>query len=99
MAPEGLGARVAPARGALVETFIVNELAKRATRSPFRVNLFHRRLSQGAEVDLVVERTNGRVMLPPAKSTWQGAAVACPMCGCRIIIRARYGPSGSGSLL
>ncbi|MFI7125711.1 ATP-binding protein [Nonomuraea sp. NPDC050153] len=66
---EGLGARVAPARGALVETFIANELAKQATWSPFRLNLFHWRVSQGAEVDLVVERTNGRVIGVEAKAT------------------------------
>ncbi|MFC5831703.1 ATP-binding protein [Nonomuraea insulae] len=66
---EGLGARVAPARGALVETFIANELAKQATWSPFRTNLYHWRVSQGAEVDMVVERTNGRVIGVEAKAT------------------------------
>ncbi|MEU0567116.1 ATP-binding protein [Nonomuraea sp. NPDC005983] len=66
---EGLAARVAPARGALVETFIVNELAKQATWSPFRLNLCHWRVSQGPEVDLVVERTNGRVVGVEAKAT------------------------------
>ncbi|MFG1707456.1 ATP-binding protein [Nonomuraea sp. M3C6] len=66
---EGLGARIAPARGALVETFIANELAKQATWSPFRLNLFHWRVSQGAEVDLVAERTNGRVIGVEAKAT------------------------------
>ncbi|TDE57635.1 ATP-binding protein [Nonomuraea mesophila] len=66
---EGLGARVSPARGALVETFIVNELTKQATWSPFRLNLFHWRVSQGAEVDLVAERTNGRVVGVEAKAT------------------------------
>jgi uncharacterized protein len=66
---EGLAARVAPARGALVETFIANELAKQATWSPFRLNLFHWRVSQGAEVDIVAERTNGRVVGVEAKAT------------------------------
>lgn len=66
---EGLSARVAPARGALVETFIANELAKQATWAPYRMNLFHWRISQGAEVDLVIERTNGRVVGVEAKST------------------------------
>jgi uncharacterized protein len=66
---EGLAARVSPARGPLVETFIVNELAKQATWSPFRLNLYHWRVSQGAEVDLVVERTNGRVVGIEAKAT------------------------------
>jgi predicted AAA+ superfamily ATPase len=66
---EGLAARVAPARGPLVETFIVNELAKQATWAPYRLKLFHWRVSQGAEVDLVVERTNGRVIGVEAKAT------------------------------
>ncbi|MEU8247650.1 ATP-binding protein [Nonomuraea sp. NPDC048916] len=66
---EGLGARVAPARGPLVETFIVGELSKQATWSPFRVGLHHWRVSQGPEVDLVIERTNGRVVGVEAKAT------------------------------
>ncbi|WP_262496081.1 DUF4143 domain-containing protein [Nonomuraea sp. SYSU D8015] len=56
-------------RGPLVETFIANELAKQATWAPYRLNLFHWRVSQGAEVDLVVERTNGRVIGVEAKAT------------------------------
>jgi uncharacterized protein len=66
---EGLAARVAPARGPLMETFIVNELTKQASWSPSRLNLFHWRVSQGAEVDLVIERTNGRVIGVEAKAT------------------------------
>ncbi|WP_378614237.1 ATP-binding protein [Nonomuraea cavernae] len=66
---EGLAARVAPARGPLVETFIVGELSKQATWSPFRVGLYHWRVSQGPEVDLVIERTNGRVVGVEAKAT------------------------------
>lgn len=66
---EGLAARVSPARGPLVETFIVNELTKQASWSPFQVNLFHWRVSQGPEVDLVLERTNGQVVGVEAKAT------------------------------
>jgi predicted AAA+ superfamily ATPase len=66
---EGLGARVCPVRGPLVETFIANELAKQATWSPFRLNLYHWRVSQGPEVDVVAERTNGRVVGIEAKAT------------------------------
>jgi uncharacterized protein len=66
---DGLAARVAPARGPLVETFIVNELAKQATWSPFPVRLQHWRVSQGPEVDLVAERGNGRVVGIEAKAT------------------------------
>nr|WP_284346869.1 DUF4143 domain-containing protein [Frankia sp. Cppng1_Ct_nod] len=50
---------VAPARGPLVETFIVNELAKQATWSDNSVRLHHWRISGGAEVDIVLERDDG----------------------------------------
>jgi uncharacterized protein len=66
---DGLAARVAPARGALVESFIVNELAKQATWSPFPVRLWHWRVSQGPEVDLVAERGNGGIVGIEAKAT------------------------------
>lgn len=66
---DGLAARVAPARGALVESFVVNELAKQASWSPFPVRLHHWRLSQGPEVDLVAERGNGRVVGIEVKAT------------------------------
>jgi predicted AAA+ superfamily ATPase len=66
---EGLAARVSPARGPLVESFIANELAKQATWSPFPVRLHHWRVSRGPEVDLVVERTNGRIIGVEVKST------------------------------
>ncbi|WP_205856216.1 ATP-binding protein [Phytoactinopolyspora endophytica] len=66
---EGLAARVAPARGPLVESFVVNELAKQATWSPFPVRLYHWRVSRGPEVDLVAERTNGRIVGFEVKST------------------------------
>nr|WP_260407976.1 ATP-binding protein [Planomonospora venezuelensis] len=66
---DGLAARVAPARGPLVESFIVNEIAKQATWAPFRIGLHHWRISQGAEVDLILERNNGRVIGVEAKAT------------------------------
>ncbi|WP_214106770.1 ATP-binding protein [Acrocarpospora catenulata] len=66
---DGLAARVSPARGALVESFIVNEIAKQATWAPFRVGLHHWRISQGAEVDLVLERNNNRIIGVEAKAT------------------------------
>nr|WP_281354485.1 DUF4143 domain-containing protein [Phytoactinopolyspora halotolerans] len=66
---EGLAARVSPARGPLVESFVVNELAKQATWSPFPVRLYHWRVSRGPEVDLVAERTNGRIIGFEVKST------------------------------
>ncbi|WP_449063472.1 ATP-binding protein [Planomonospora algeriensis] len=66
---DGLAARVSPARGPLVESFIANEIAKQATWAPFRIGLHHWRISQGAEVDLVLERNNGRVIGVEAKAT------------------------------
>ncbi|PZS07049.1 MAG: ATP-binding protein [Acidimicrobiales bacterium] len=66
---DGLAARVSPARGSLVESFIVNEVAKQASWAPFPVSLHHWRVSQGAEVDVVVERANGKILGIEAKST------------------------------
>jgi hypothetical protein len=59
---ESLAKPVAPARGPLIETFIVNELAKQATWSETSVRLHHWRISGGAEVDLVLERDDGQVI-------------------------------------
>jgi predicted AAA+ superfamily ATPase len=58
----GLAARVSPARGPLMESFVVNELAKQATWSSVRPTLYHWRLSQGSEVDIVIERANHDVV-------------------------------------
>jgi predicted AAA+ superfamily ATPase len=65
---ESLAKPVAPARGPLVETFIVNELAKHATWSETAVRLHHWRVSGGAEVDLVLERDDGQVVGIEAKA-------------------------------
>jgi uncharacterized protein len=62
ISPESLTKPVAPARGALVETFIVNELAKQATWSESEVRLHHWRVSGGAEVDVVLERDDGQIV-------------------------------------
>jgi len=62
ISPESLAEPAAPARGALVETFIVNELAKQATWSEAEVRLHHWRVSGGAEVDVVLERDDGKVV-------------------------------------
>lgn len=67
--PDGLAARVCPARGQLVESFVFNELAKQASWSTVPVRLFHWRVSRGPEVDLVLERTNGRLVGIEVKST------------------------------
>ncbi|WP_228688431.1 ATP-binding protein [Amycolatopsis keratiniphila] len=62
VSPESLAKPVAPTRGPLVETFIVNELAKQATWSEAEVRLHHWRVSGGAEVDVVMERDDGQVV-------------------------------------
>lgn len=62
VSPESLAKPVAPARGPLIETFIVNELAKQATWSETAVRLHHWRVSGGAEVDVVLERDDGQVI-------------------------------------
>jgi predicted AAA+ superfamily ATPase len=62
VSPESLAKPVAPARGALIETFIVNELAKQATWSDAQVRLHHWRVSGGAEVDVVLEREDGQIV-------------------------------------
>lgn len=50
-----------PARGPLVETFVVNELMKQRSWTEADVELCHLRDRDGAEVDLVVEASDGRV--------------------------------------
>ncbi|MFE5507345.1 ATP-binding protein [Amycolatopsis japonica] len=68
VSPESLAKPVAPTRGPLVETFIVNELAKQATWSEAEVRLHHWRVSGGAEVDVVMERDDGQVVGIEAKA-------------------------------
>lgn len=68
ISPESLAKPVAPARGPLIETFIVNELAKHATWSETAVRLHHWRVSGGAEVDVVLERDDGQVVGIEAKA-------------------------------
>jgi uncharacterized protein len=48
--------------GRLVETFVVDELLRQATWSPFPVQASHFRLATGQEVDLVLEDGRGRVV-------------------------------------
>ncbi|MGH7883771.1 MAG: ATP-binding protein, partial [Candidatus Dormibacteraceae bacterium] len=65
----GLSRPIAPARGPLVETFVVNELAKQLTWSRHRVRLHHWRISGGPEVDLLLERADGLVVGIEVKAT------------------------------
>ncbi|WP_370948582.1 ATP-binding protein [Amycolatopsis sp. cg5] len=62
VSPESLAKPVAPARGPLVETFIVNELAKQASWSETQVRLHHWRVSGGPEVDVILEREDGQIV-------------------------------------
>jgi predicted AAA+ superfamily ATPase len=62
VSPESLAQPIAPSRGPLIESFIVNELAKQATWSDTAVRLHHWRISGGAEVDVVMERDDGQVV-------------------------------------
>lgn len=61
--PDRLSAPTAPGAGALVETFVVNELVRQASRSAddLGVTLHHYRAHTGAEVDVIAETSDGRV--------------------------------------
>ena len=58
-----------PAAGSLFETFVANEIAKQLTWCGTPARLFHFRDSDGAEVDLVVEADDGRVVAIEVKAT------------------------------
>lgn len=58
-----LAVPTAPAVGAVVETFVVNEISKQASWADIDVGLFHYRDSHGnGEVDLVMETADGRIV-------------------------------------
>ncbi|MGH7867787.1 MAG: DUF4143 domain-containing protein, partial [Candidatus Dormibacteraceae bacterium] len=57
------------ATGALFETFIANELSKQLTWSLTPARLYHFRDSDGAEVDLVLEADDGRIVGIEVKAT------------------------------
>jgi predicted AAA+ superfamily ATPase len=52
-----------------METFVVNEIRKQITWSAHRPSLFHFRDRGGAEVDLVLEHPDGRVVALEIKAT------------------------------
>lgn len=61
--PERLAEPTSPAAGALVETFAVNELVRQASRfDDLGIGLFHYRAHTGAEIDVVAETDDGRVV-------------------------------------
>jgi uncharacterized protein len=55
--------------GQLLETFVANELRKQLTWSEHRPSLWHFRDRDGAEVDLVLEHPDGRVVGIEVKAT------------------------------
>jgi predicted AAA+ superfamily ATPase len=64
MSPERLAEPTAPATGALVETFAVNELVRQVSRfadAP-AVTLYHYRTHGGTEIDVIAEADDGRVV-------------------------------------
>lgn len=58
-----------PSTGALVETFAVNEIAKQLGWSETWARLHHFRDSDGAEVDIVLEAPDGRVVAVEVKAS------------------------------
>jgi hypothetical protein len=64
MDPERLAEPTAPATGALVETFAVNELVRQASRfaDELGVTLSHYRAHTGAEIDVIAEGDDGRLV-------------------------------------
>ena len=65
---ESLGDPVSEQRGPLHETFAVNELGRQATAMGQPLNLCHYRDSRGREVDVLIERPNGRVIAVEIKA-------------------------------
>lgn len=66
-----LAPSTAPATGALLESFVVNEIARQAAVAPRsdRLSLHHYRDHSGHEVDLVIERRDGAVAAVEVKAT------------------------------
>jgi predicted AAA+ superfamily ATPase len=66
--PDGLARPTSRASGLLLETFVLNELAKQRTWSSVAVELYHFRDRDGAEVDIVMESHDGKVVGLEVKS-------------------------------
>lgn len=69
--PDRLAEPTAPATGALVETFAVNELLRQVSRfgAETGARLYHYRAPTGAEVDIAIEAPDGRVTCIEVKAT------------------------------
>lgn len=66
---QALARPAAPAAGALLETFVVNEIARSAGEAPRPLRLHHYRDGLGHEVDLLIERSDGAVVAVEVKAT------------------------------
>jgi predicted AAA+ superfamily ATPase len=60
--PDALEDPTDPATGQLVETFVFAELRRQLTRAATEVSIYHWHDRAGAEVDIVLEATDGRVV-------------------------------------
>lgn len=66
---DALTAPTAPATGPLLETFVVNEIARSLATGADRLRLYHYRDHRGHEIDLVIERADGAVVAVEIKAT------------------------------
>lgn len=66
--PAALARPTDPARGPLLETFVFNELHRQTTWLDDEVRLHHLRDRDGAEIDLVAEAADGRVVAVEVKA-------------------------------
>ena len=66
---DALTTPTAPATGPLLETFVVNEIARAVSATTEGLRLHHYRDHQGHEVDLVIERADGAVVAVEIKAT------------------------------
>ena len=67
--PNALRRPTDPATGPLVETFVAGEIAKQLTWNDVPARLAHYRTSDGAEIDLILEADDGRVVAIEVKAT------------------------------
>jgi hypothetical protein len=66
--PASLARPTDPARGPLIETFVFNELHRQTTWLDDEIRLHHLRDRDGAEIDLVAESADGRIVAIEVKA-------------------------------
>lgn len=66
--PAALARPTDPARGPLVETFVFNEIHRQTTWLDDEIRLYHLRDRDGAEIDIVAESADGRIVAIEVKS-------------------------------